>query len=172
VAPEGRTPQDIQIVEMAPPDMPAAIYANRSGTRNGTGEPFGAAAQRAGTRAPCRTADECATIFAVVTSRRTHRQSRPLVKICRPCLARAEWPRRQTGEPQTKAEAIAAGRNFHSGPQHLQFVQDNPTDGDLWHLRMIRRNSDETDCGCRSKPGPSAEIHGRTDVDESFARLD
>ena len=38
---------DIQIVEMAPPDMPAALYA-KAVDGYCTGEPFGAAAQRAG----------------------------------------------------------------------------------------------------------------------------
>ena len=39
--------KDVQIVEMAPPDMPAALYANAVDAYC-TGEPFGAAAQRAG----------------------------------------------------------------------------------------------------------------------------
>src|SRR5256714_3481063 len=47
LAHEGMTPKDIQIVEMAPDDMPPALYANASDSHC-TGEPFGAAAQRAG----------------------------------------------------------------------------------------------------------------------------
>jgi NitT/TauT family transport system substrate-binding protein len=47
LAQEGMTPQDIQIAEMAPPDMPAALYAHAVDAYC-TGEPFGAAAQRAG----------------------------------------------------------------------------------------------------------------------------
>ena len=47
LAQEGMTPKDIQIVEMAPPDMPAALYA-KAVDAYCTGEPFGAAAQRAG----------------------------------------------------------------------------------------------------------------------------
>jgi NitT/TauT family transport system substrate-binding protein len=44
---ENMTPDDIVIVEMPPPDMPAALYANAVDAYC-TGEPFGAAAQRAG----------------------------------------------------------------------------------------------------------------------------
>jgi len=43
LAREGMTPKDIQIVEMAPPDMPAALYA-KAVDAYCTGEPFGAAA--------------------------------------------------------------------------------------------------------------------------------
>ena len=45
------TPADIEVVEMPPPDMPAALYANAVDAYC-TGEPFGAAAQRAGYTRP------------------------------------------------------------------------------------------------------------------------
>ena len=58
LAKEGMSVKDIQIVEMAPPDMPAALYA-RAVDAYCTGEPFGAAAQRAGYAVPLRmTRDE------------------------------------------------------------------------------------------------------------------
>ena len=44
---ENMTPKDVVIVEMAPADMPAALYA-KAVDAYCTGEPFGAAAQRAG----------------------------------------------------------------------------------------------------------------------------
>ena len=47
LARENMTPADIEIIEMPPPDMPAALYANAVDAYC-TGEPFGAAAQRAG----------------------------------------------------------------------------------------------------------------------------
>jgi NitT/TauT family transport system substrate-binding protein len=49
LAREGMTPRDVEIVEMPPPDMPAALYA-KAVDAYCTGEPFGAAAQRAATR--------------------------------------------------------------------------------------------------------------------------
>ena len=58
LAKEGMSDKDIQLVEMAPPDMPAALYA-RAVDAYCTGEPFGAAAQRAGYAVPLRmTRDE------------------------------------------------------------------------------------------------------------------
>src|ERR1044072_6447852 len=47
LARENMTPADIEIMEMPPPDMPAALYA-KAVDAYCTGEPFGAAAQRAG----------------------------------------------------------------------------------------------------------------------------
>src|SRR5712672_2320140 len=44
LAKESMTPNDIQVVEMAPPDMPAALYA-KAVDAYCTGEPFGAAAR-------------------------------------------------------------------------------------------------------------------------------
>src|SRR6187402_3674038 len=47
LARENMSPADIEIMEMPPPDMPAALYANAVDAYC-TGEPFGAAAQSAG----------------------------------------------------------------------------------------------------------------------------
>src|SRR3954468_8389759 len=58
LAQENMDIKDVQIVEMAPPDMPAALYANAVDAYC-TGEPFGAAAQSAGYARPLRmTRDE------------------------------------------------------------------------------------------------------------------
>ncbi len=58
LAKEGMSDKDIGIVEMAPPDMPAALYA-KAVDAYCTGEPYGAAAQRAGYAVPLRmTRDE------------------------------------------------------------------------------------------------------------------
>src|SRR4029453_12751536 len=51
LAKEGMTIKDLEIVEMAPPDMPAALYA-KAVEGYATGEPFGAVAQRAGYARP------------------------------------------------------------------------------------------------------------------------
>ena len=58
LAEEGMSVTDVKIVEMAPPDMPAALYA-KAVDAYCTGEPFGAVAQRAGYAVPLRmTRDE------------------------------------------------------------------------------------------------------------------
>src|SRR5690349_23088818 len=51
LAREGMTPKDVELIEMPPPDMPAALYA-KAVDAYCTGEPFGAAAQRAGYARP------------------------------------------------------------------------------------------------------------------------
>src|SRR5687768_14389487 len=53
LAQEQMTVDEIEIVELAPPDMPAALYANAVDAYC-TGEPFGAAAQKAGYATPLR----------------------------------------------------------------------------------------------------------------------
>ena len=59
---EGMSPKDVQIVEMPPPDMPAALYA-KAVDAYCTGEPFGASAQLAGYATPLRmTRDELSLI--------------------------------------------------------------------------------------------------------------
>src|ERR1700741_74719 len=82
LAQEGMTPKDIQIVEMAPPDMPAALYA-KAVDAYCTGAPFGAAAQRAGyARALRMTRDEWRNSICCVLTVREEliAQNRPLVQ--------------------------------------------------------------------------------------------
>src|SRR3978361_589280 len=82
LAQESMTPKDIQIVEMPPPDMPAALYANAVAA-DCTGEPFGAAAQRAGYARPLRmTRDEWRNYICCVLTVREEliKSNRPLVQ--------------------------------------------------------------------------------------------
>src|SRR6188768_1719396 len=78
LAKEGMTPKDIEIIEMPPPDMPAALYA-KAVDAYCTGEPFGAAAQSAGYARPLRmTRDEWRNyICCCLTVREELIQSRP-----------------------------------------------------------------------------------------------
>ncbi len=48
---EGLHEKDVEVVEMPPPEMPAALYA-KAVDAYATGEPFGAVAQRAGYARP------------------------------------------------------------------------------------------------------------------------
>src|SRR6266478_2573704 len=82
LAQEGMTPKDIQVVEMAPPDMPAALYA-KAVDAYCTGEPFGAAAQRAGYARPLSmTRDEWRKYICCVLTVRQEliKENRPLVQ--------------------------------------------------------------------------------------------
>src|SRR5437762_1069248 len=79
---ENMTPADVQIIEMAPPDMPAALYANAVDAYC-TGEPFGAAAQSAGYARVLRmTRDEWRNYICCVLTVREEliETNRPLVQ--------------------------------------------------------------------------------------------
>jgi NitT/TauT family transport system substrate-binding protein len=147
LAQERMTPADLQIVEMAPPDMPAALYA-KAVDAYCTGEPFGAAAQRAGFARPLRmTRDEWRNyICCVLTVReeviqRDPAQVQDLVNLIQ---GAGHWLD-QARTHRDKAVTIAADKAFfNQDPAILQFVMDNPTDRVTYgDLRMIREEFEE-----------------------------
>ncbi len=174
LAREGMTPKDIQIVEMAPPDMPAALYA-KAVDAYCTGEPFGAAAQSAGYARPLRmTRDEWRNYICCVLTVREEliRDNRPLVQdLVNHVLGAGVWLDAQQ-ENRNKAVAIAAGRKFfNQDPAIIRFVMENPTDRVTYgDLRMIRAEFDELmqlsiEAGTISHP-----IAYERYVDERFTR--
>ena len=173
LAAEGMTPKDVQIVEMAPPDMPAALYA-RAVDAYCTGEPFGASAQRAGYARVLRmTRDEWRNYICCVLTVREEfiAHNRPLVQdLVNHVLGAGVWLDAKR-ENRDKAVAIAAGKRFfNQDPNIIQFVMDNPTDRVTYgDLRMIRAEFDELmqlslEAGTIKHP-----IAYDTYVDESFA---
>jgi NitT/TauT family transport system substrate-binding protein len=171
---EGMTPSDIEIVEMPPPDMPAALYANAVDAYC-TGEPFGAAAQHAGYGRPLRmTRDEWRNyICCCLTVREELIQSdRPLVQeLVNYVQAAGHWLDARQAHRE-KAVAIAARREFfNQDPNIIRFVMENPTDRVTYgDLRMIRPEFEELmqlsiEAGTIKKP-----IAYETYMDESFAR--
>ena len=171
---ENMTPDDIQIVEMAPPDMPAALYANAVDAYC-TGEPFGAAAQRAGYATPLRmTRDEWRNYICCVLTVREEliQESRPMVQdLVNQVLGAGLWLDAQQ-ENRDKAVAIASGRDFfHQDPNILRFVMENPTDRVTYgDLRLIRSEFEELmqlsiEAGTIQRPVPYESY-----LDESFAR--
>jgi NitT/TauT family transport system substrate-binding protein len=170
---ENMTPNDVQIVEMAPPDMPAALYADAVDAYC-TGEPFGAAAQRAGYARPLRmTRDEWRNYICCVLTVREEliQENRPLVQdLVNQVLGAGIWlDARQ--ENRDKAVAIAAGRDFfNQDPNILKFVMENPTDRVTYgDLRMIRSEFEELmqlsiEAGTIQHPVPYESY-----MDESFA---
>jgi NitT/TauT family transport system substrate-binding protein len=174
LAQEGMTPHDIEVVEMPPPDMPAALYANAVDAYC-TGEPFGAAAQRAGYARPLRmTRDEWRNYICCVLTVREEliRENRPLVQdLVNFVLGAGVWLDAKR-ENRDKAVAIAAGhRFFNQDPNIIRFVMENPTDRVTYgDLRMIRSEFEELmrlslEAGTIKHPIPY-----ETYVDESFAR--
>jgi NitT/TauT family transport system substrate-binding protein len=147
LARENMTPKDIEIVEMPPPDMPAALYANAVDAYC-TGEPFGAAAQRAGYARVLRmTRDEWRNYICCVLTVRQELidEQRPLVQDLVNQIQGAGLWLDQTPANRTKAVEIAAGKNFfNQDPKILQFVMDNPSDRVTYgDLRMIREEFED-----------------------------
>jgi NitT/TauT family transport system substrate-binding protein len=174
LAEERKTPDQLEIVEMPPPDMPAALYADAIDAYC-TGEPFGGAAQSAGWARPLRmTRDEWPKYICCVLTVREEliqadrRRVQDLVDLV---LGAGLW---LDADPKhrEKAVQIAAGRDyFNQDPKILQFVMDSPTDRVTYgDLRMIRSEFEELmqlsiEAGTIASPIPY-----ETYMDESFAR--
>lgn len=172
---EGMTPDDVEVVEMAPADMPAALYVNGVDAYC-TGEPFGAAAQSAGYARPLSmTRDEWPRYMCCVLTVREElmRSNRPLVQnLVNYVLGAGMWLDRQP-QNREKAIRIAAGRDyFNQDPEILRFVMKEPPDRVTYgDLRMIPREFDElmqlsVEAGTLTRPVPYA-----TYVDDSFAKV-
>ena len=174
LAQEGMTPDDIEIMEMPPPDMPAALYANAVDAYC-TGEPFGAAAQSAGYARPLRmTRDEWPNyICCVLTVREELIQSnRPLVQdLVNYVLGAGQWLDAQQANRE-KAVAIAARREFfNQDPNIISFVMENPTDRVTYgDLRMIRSEFEDLMQQSIAAGTIKHPIAYETYMDESFAR--
>ena len=139
--------EELEIVEMPPPDMPAALYANAVDAYC-TGEPFGAAAQSAGYARPLRmTRDEWPKyICCVLTVREELIQENPAMvqELVNQVLGAGQWLDRQP-ENREKAVQIAAGpQYFNQDPKIIRFVMQNPSDRVTYgDLRMIRAEFEE-----------------------------
>jgi NitT/TauT family transport system substrate-binding protein len=174
LARENMTPSDIQIVEMAPPDMPAALYANAVDAYC-TGEPFGAAAQQAGYARPLSmTRDEWRNyICCVLTVREELIQANPdmVQDLVNQVLGAGAWLD-QRQENRNKAVAIAAGRDFfNQDPKIIRFVMENPTDRVTYgDLRMIRDEFEDLMQLSMAAGTIKHSIPYETYVDETFAK--
>jgi len=171
---ENMTPDDVQIVEMPPPDMPAALYANAVDAYC-TGEPFGASAQSAGYARPLRmTRDEWPKYMCCVLTVREeliHDNPALVQDLVDHVLGAGQWLDAQTAN-RTKAVHIAAGRDyFNQDPKILQFVMDNPTDRVTYgDLRMIRSEFEDLMQLSMQAGTIKHAIPYETYVDEQFAR--
>jgi NitT/TauT family transport system substrate-binding protein len=147
LAKEGMTLKDVEVVEMAPPDMPAALYA-KAVDAYATGEPFGAVAQRAGYARPLSmTRDEWPNYICCVLTVRDEliKENRPLVQQLVNYVQGAGTWLDVAPANRTKAVQIAAGpKFFNQDPKVLQFVMDNPSDRVTYSdLRLIRSEFEE-----------------------------
>jgi len=174
LARESMSVEEIEIVEMPPPDMPAALYANAVDAYC-TGEPFGAAAQSAGYARPLRmTRDEWPKYICCVLSVREeliHDQPAMVQDLVNQVLGAGVWLDTEPGN-RDKAVSIAAGKDFfNQDPKILQFVMENPTDRVTYgDLRMIRQEFEDLMQLSVQAGTIKHEIAYEKYMDESFAR--
>lgn len=174
LAKEGMTVKDVQVVEMAPPDMPAALYA-KAVDAYATGEPFGAVAQRAGYARPLTmTRDEWPNYICCVLTVRDEliKENRALVQQLVNYVQGAGTWLDLVPTNRAKAVQIAAGpKFFNQDPNVLQFVMDNPSDRVTYgDLRLIKSEFEEL--MQLSIAAGTIKHHSQYDnyVDESFVR--
>jgi NitT/TauT family transport system substrate-binding protein len=174
LAQAGMTVGDIEMVEMPPPDMPAALYANAVDAYC-TGEPFGAAAQMKGFARPiAMTRDEWPNFICCVLTVRESliQENRPLVQeLVNYVLGAGSWLDSEHIN-RSKAVDIAAGRKFFNQDRNiLNFVMENPTDRVTYgDLRMLRDEFDELMQLSIEAGTIKAPIAYEKYVDDSFAK--
>lgn len=143
----GLTDADVSIVEMAPPDMPAALYANAVDAY-ATGEPFGALAQREGyARILHMTRDEWPEYICCVLTVRQELidEDRPTVqRLVNHVLAAGEWLESDTTHRHLAADLAARRDFFNQDSSLIRFVMDNPKDRITYgDLRLVKAEFDE-----------------------------
>jgi NitT/TauT family transport system substrate-binding protein len=147
LAQEGMTIKDVELVEMPPPDMPAALYAKAIDAYC-TGEPFGASAQLKGYATPLRmTRDEWPNYICCVLTVRDDliANNRAVVQdLVNYVQSAGAWMDQDPGH-RDKAVAIAASKKyFNQDPNILKFVMTNPIDRVTYgDLRIIPSEFDE-----------------------------
>ena len=170
----GVTDKDIELVEMNPPDMPAALYT-KSVDAYATGEPFGAVAQKAGYARPLHmTRDDWPNyICCVLTVRdeliKTDRaQVQRLVDYV---LSAGRW---LDAGAQNRLQAIRVAARpafFNQDPEILRFVMENPADRVTYgDLKLIRAEFDELVQLSLEAGTLKRAVSYEKYVDESFAR--
>ncbi|HUQ29313.1 MAG TPA: ABC transporter substrate-binding protein [Usitatibacter sp.] len=174
LAKERMTVKDVEVVEMAPPDMPAALYA-KAVEAYATGEPFGAVAQKAGYGRPLSmTRDEWPNYMCCVLTVREEliRENRAQVQsLVNYVQGAGTWLDASPANRETAVRIAAGKRFFNQDPAVLRFVMQNPHDRVTYgDLRLIRAEFEEMlqlelDAGTIKRRGRYEEY-----VDDSFVR--
>ncbi len=174
LAQENMRIEDVQIVEMAPPDMPAALYANAVEAYC-TGEPFGAVAQQAGYARPLRmTRDEWPKyICCVLTVREELIEQEPdrVQDLVNQILGAGAWLDENPQNRELAVQIAAGPRFFNQDQKMIRFVMQNPPDRVTYgDLRMIRSEFEDlmqlsVAAGTLKRPVPYESY-----VDDRFAR--
>jgi NitT/TauT family transport system substrate-binding protein len=174
LAQENMRVEEVEIVEMPPPDMPAALYASAVDAYC-TGEPFGAAAQSAGFARPLRmTRDEWPRYICCVLTVREEliRENPAMVQdLVNQVLGAGQWLDQQPENREKAVQIASRPQFFNQDPKIIRFVMRNPSDRVTYgDLRMIRAEFEELmnlslQAGTIKHPIPYEKY-----VDEQFAR--
>lgn len=137
---------DVELVEMAPPEMPAALYA-RQVDAYATGEPFGAVAEVAGyARILYMTRDRWPDYVCCVLA--VHQElidkERPLVQqLVNHVLSAGAWLEMAQANRDLAAEIVGGPALFNQRPEILKHVLTNPRDRVTYaDLRLVRSEMD------------------------------
>lgn len=170
----GLTDRDVTLVEMAPPDMPAALYAGAIDAY-ATGEPFGALAQRQGyARVLHMTRDEWPEYICCVLAVRQELiddERATVQRLVDHVLAAGEWLESDTTHRHMAADLAARREFFNQDSALIRFVMDNPKDRVTYgDLRLVRAEFDElmqlaVEGNILTRPVPYEKY-----VDDSFVR--
>lgn len=143
----GMTVRDVELVEMAPPEMPAALYANQVDAY-ATGEPFGAVAEVAGyARILYMTRDKWPNYVCCVLT--VHQElidkERPLVQqLVNHVLSSGAWLETAQANRDLAARVAGAPAVFNQQPEILRHVLTNPRDRVTYaDLRLIQSEMDD-----------------------------
>lgn len=144
---EGMTVKDVQLVEMAPPDMPSALYAN-SIAAYATGEPFGAVAEKAGYARPLfMTRDKWPDyICCVLTVRDELIKENPALvqRLVDHVMSAGVWLEAADANRDLAAELAAGPKMFNQKAEILKYVLSNPRDRVTYgNLKIVRKEFEE-----------------------------
>ena len=170
----GMSVSDVAIVEMNPPDMPAALYAGAVAAY-ATGEPFGAVAEKAGYARPLyMTRDVWPNYICCVLTVRDEliKADRPRVQqLVNYVMSSGTWLEASPANRSLAADIAAGQRFFNQKPEVLKFVLSSPPDRVTYgDLRVIRAEFEEMmqlalEAGIITRAVPYEKY-----VDESFVR--
>ena len=143
----GMTVRDVELVEMAPPDMPAALYA-RQVDAYATGEPFGAVAEVGGyARILYMTRDKWPSYVCCVLTVRQELidRNRPQVQqLVDHVLSAGAWLEAGQANRDRAADLVAAPDLFNQSPGIIRHVLSNPRDRVTYaDLRLVRSELDD-----------------------------
>jgi NitT/TauT family transport system substrate-binding protein len=166
--------RDLELIEMNPPDMPAALYAGAV-EAYATGEPFGAVAEKAGYARPLyMTRDIWPNYICCVLTVREEliQNNRPLVqRLVNHVMSAGEWLDASPANREQAIQIAAKPEFFNQEVEVLRFVMQNPSDRVTYgNLGIIRAEFEELmqlalEAGMITRPIPYEKY-----VDESFFR--